>query len=209
MQGLQSSVLKHVEFFFPLEKSPSRACSSFSDCNFKISWSRSLHVFKSHYCFSLSLLKKPTDVGWADDSKWHCAFCEYFKPSDNKRDDSGFERKKGEDFTWLWRRWLREVVLWRGKAPQSRYIPLASISWKDKILGLSSGNPCWLWEMPLLGWLSWFSAFCGSVWGLWQSGEDLWDSCSGTMTLNTCPGRRQPHPTPGMAWADSLLKGTL
>lgn len=63
----------------------------------------------------------------------------------------GFERKKGEDFTWLWRRWLREMVLWRGKASQSRYIPLASISWKEKILGLSSGNPCWLWDMPLLG----------------------------------------------------------
>lgn len=75
----QSSVLKHAGFlffFFPLEKSPSRAYSSFSDCDFKTWWSRSLHDFKRQKLLflSLSIKKSPADVGWADDSQWHYVF---------------------------------------------------------------------------------------------------------------------------------------
>lgn len=167
--------LKTCWIFFPLKKSPSRACSSFSDCSFKIWWSRSLHVFKRHYYSSPSPLKT-CRCWWADNSKWHYTFCEFFKLPDNKKrwivERKVGERKEGEDFTWPWRRWLREVVLWRGRDPQSRYIPLPFIAGKGEIFGLSSGNPCWLRDASLLGWLCWLPVCpLASVLQFWDYGS--------------------------------------
>lgn len=191
-------------FFLPLEESPSRPYSSFSDCNFKIWWSRSLHVFKRHYCFSPSPLKKNLQMlGELMTVKDTIFFVSILNLQIIKgRIVVVFERKEGEDFTWLCRRWLREVVLWRGKAAQSRHIPLAFLSGRGEILGLSSGNPCWLWEMPLcLAALlapSWFPGSCGSMLGLWQPGEEPGGTCLGTITLNTSPDSTEPHLRPGM-----------
>lgn len=113
-----------------------------------------------------------------------------------------FERKEGKDFTWLWRRWLREVVLWSGKAPQSRYISLAFISGKGEILGLSSGNPCWLREMALC-WADCLG-FQFVIWLLWINSGIIavrgraWRQLFATIAQNTCPDRKKAHLRPGM-----------